>query len=163
MASGRAHAKVQGSRAVDGPLSHVMQASRRGAPHRRAVEPSSDREMTIHTALTETLGLRVPLVMGGMQWVGTPRLAAAVSNAGALGMVTALTQPTPEALREALKEAKSQLDPSVVNRSKYGSLGVNITLLPAIVPPDYRAYARAALEEGIRIFETAGNNRGYGI
>ncbi|KAL4400473.1 nitronate monooxygenase [Malassezia pachydermatis] len=114
----------------------------------------------IKTVLTETLGLRVPLVMGGMQWVGTPRLAAAVSNAGALGMVTALTQPSPDALKAAIKEAQSLIDPEISKeRAKYGPFGVNITLLPAIVPPDYPAYAQAALEAGVRIFETAGNNR----
>lgn len=116
--------------------------------------------MPIRTYLTETLGLRVPLVMGGMQWVGTPRLAAAVSNAGALGMVTALTQPSPEALREAVEKTRSLIDPQIAaQRQKYGAFGVNITLLPAIVPPDYPGYARAALEAGVRIFETAGSNR----
>ena len=69
--------------------------------------------MPIHTVLTETLGLRVPLVMGGMQWVGKPKLAAAVSNAGALGMVTALTQPTPAALRKAIEETRSMIDPDI--------------------------------------------------
>ncbi|WFD28546.1 hypothetical protein MNAN1_003558 [Malassezia nana] len=115
--------------------------------------------MPISTYLTETLGLRVPLVMGGMQWVGTPRLAAAVSNAGALGMVTALTQPSPEALREAVEKTRSLISPQIAaQRQKYGAFGVNITLLPAIVPPDYPGYARAALEAGVRIFETAGSN-----
>ena len=69
--------------------------------------------MTIHTVLTNTLKLRVPLVMGGMQWVGKPALAAAVSNAGALGMLTALTQPTPEALRAAIEETRSLIDPQI--------------------------------------------------
>lgn len=120
--------------------------------------------MPIHTALTETLGLRVPLVMGGMQWVGKPKLAAAVSNAGALGMVTALTQPTPAALRKAIEETRSMIDPDIAKeRTKYGAFGVNITLLPAIVPPDYAAYARVALDAGVRIFETAGSNRAYGV
>ena len=115
--------------------------------------------MTIHTVLTNTLKLRVPLVMGGMQWVGKPALAAAVSNAGALGMLTALTQPTPEALRAAIEETRSLIDPQIAKeRSQYGAFGVNITLLPAIVPPDYEGYARAALEAGVRIFETAGSN-----
>lgn len=115
--------------------------------------------MTIKTVLTETLQLRVPLVMGGMQWVGRPRLAAAVTNAGALGMITALTQPSPEALRQAIEETNKMIDPAIKKeRSKYGAFGVNITLLPAIVQPDYVAYARAALDAGVRIFETAGAN-----
>ena len=79
--------------------------------------------MTIHTVLTNTLKLRVPLVMGGMQWVGKPALAAAVSNAGALGMLTALTQPTPEALRAAIEETRSLIDPQIAKeRSQYGAL-----------------------------------------
>ncbi|WFD24732.1 hypothetical protein MEQU1_003436 [Malassezia equina] len=115
--------------------------------------------MPIQTYLTQKLGLRVPLIMGGMQWVGTPKLAAAVSNAGALGMVTALTQPSPEALRKAVETTRSMIDPEIAAQRKgYGAFGVNITLLPAIVPPDYPGYARAALDAGVRIFETAGSN-----
>lgn len=100
-----------------------------------------------------------------------PQLAAAVSNAGGLGsstpsphhdangkipnflgILTALTQPTPAALREAIRETRKLTDKS---------FGVNITLLPSINPPDYAGYAKAAVEEGVRIFETAGNNRAY--
>lgn len=114
----------------------------------------------IRTQLTQTLGLRVPLVMGGMQWVGTPKLVAAATNAGALAFLTALTQPTPEALKAAIRETRAMVDPQIASeRQQYGAFGVNITLLPAIVPPDYGAYARAAIEEGVRVFETAGNNR----
>ncbi|PWY98629.1 inosine monophosphate dehydrogenase [Testicularia cyperi] len=114
------------------------------------------------TPLTEKLGLRVPLVQGGMQWVGTPQLAAAVSNAGALGTLTALTQPSPEALRKAIRETRSLISDEIKKERDhlYGSFAVNITLLPSINPPDYVGYARAALEEGVRIFETAGNNPG---
>ncbi|KAG8792832.1 hypothetical protein FRC16_011242 [Serendipita sp. 398] len=84
-----------------------------------------------------------------MQWVGVPQLAAAVSNAGGLGILTALTQPSPDALREAIRETK---------KLTQNPFGVNITLLPTINPPDYAGYARAAVEEGVKIFETAGNN-----
>lgn len=105
----------------------------------------------IETALTKALGIRVPLVQGGMQWVGLPPLAAAVSNAGALGILTALTQPSPDALREAIRQTRGLTSKP---------FGVNITLLPAINPPDYAGYARAAVEEGVRIFETAGNAPG---
>jgi len=86
-----------------------------------------------------------------MQWVGVPELVAAVSNAGGLGILTALTQPNPAALREAIKKTRKMTDKS---------FGVNITLLPSINPPDYEGYARAAVEEGVKIFETAGNNPG---
>ncbi|KAF8315489.1 inosine monophosphate dehydrogenase [Cantharellus anzutake] len=76
-------------------------------------------------------------------------MVAAVSNAGGLGLLTALTQPNSEALREAIKETRRLTDKP---------FGVNITILPAINPPDYGAFARAAIEEGVKIFETAGNN-----
>ncbi|KAJ3558556.1 hypothetical protein NM688_g849 [Phlebia brevispora] len=105
----------------------------------------------IETAFTKTLGIRVPVVQGGMQWVGHPQLAAAVSNAGALGVLTALTQPDPETLRTAIRKTRELTSKS---------FGVNITLLPSINPPDYAAYARVAVEEGVKIFETAGNNPG---
>ncbi|KAI0792529.1 hypothetical protein C8Q75DRAFT_753303 [Abortiporus biennis] len=103
------------------------------------------------TPLTQRLDIRVPLVQGGMQWVGVPLLAAAVSNAGGLGILTALTQPSPDALRQAIRETRKLTDKP---------FGVNITLLPSISPPDYPGYAKAAVEEGVRIFETAGNNPG---
>nr|KIR88666.1 2-nitropropane dioxygenase [Cryptococcus tetragattii IND107] len=108
--------------------------------------------MPIVTELTRLLGIKYPIVQGGMQWVGTPPLAAAVARAGGLGMLTALTQPNPEALREAIRETRRLLG------KEKGKFGVNITLLPSINPPDYMGYARAALEEGVDIFETAGNN-----
>lgn len=103
----------------------------------------------IVTPLTELLRIRIPVVQGGMQWVGKPSLVAAVSNAGGLGILTALTQPSPDALRVAIHETRAATS---------RPFGVNITLLPTINPPDYEGYARAALEEGVRIFETAGNN-----
>lgn len=86
-----------------------------------------------------------------MQWVGVPQLAAAVSNAGGLGILTALTQPSPDALRAAIRETRKRTSKN---------FGVNITLLPSINPPDYEGYARAAVEEGVSVFETAGNNPG---
>ncbi|KAG2129477.1 hypothetical protein DEU56DRAFT_741328 [Suillus clintonianus] len=105
----------------------------------------------ITTALTELLGIRVPVVQGGMQWVGKPPLPAAVSNAGGLGLITALTQPNPEALRTVIRETRAATDKP---------FGVNLTLLPSINPPDYEGFARVAVEEGVKIFETAGNNPG---
>ncbi|KDQ62397.1 hypothetical protein JAAARDRAFT_30301 [Jaapia argillacea MUCL 33604] len=105
--------------------------------------------MPLSTTLTRLLNIRVPVVQGGMQWVGVPKLAAAVSNAGGLGILTALTQPSPEALRLAIRETRKL--------TTY-PFGVNITLLPSINPPDYAGYARVAVEEGVKIFETAGNN-----
>jgi len=84
-------------------------------------------------------------------WVGRAELISAVSNAGALGFLTALTQPTPEALRQEIRKTKSMQNSNAV------PFGVNITLLPTMNPPDYAAYARVAVEEGIRIVETAGD------
>jgi len=103
------------------------------------------------TPLTTLLGIRVPIVQGGMQWVGFPPLVAAVSEAGGLGILTALTQPSPEALRTAIRETQKLTSKP---------FGVNITLLPTINPPDYAGFARAAVQEGVKIFETAGNNPG---
>lgn len=105
----------------------------------------------ITTALTELLHIRVPVVQGGMQWVGKPPLPAAVSNAGGLGLITALTQPNPEALRTVIRETRA-----ATNKP----FGVNLTILPSINPPDYEGFARVAVEEGVKIFETAGNNPG---
>nr|GAT60341.1 2-nitropropane dioxygenase [Mycena chlorophos] len=112
---------------------------------------SPSTTMPISTALTNLLHIRTPFVGAAMQWVSVPRLVAAVSNAGGLGVLTALTQPNPEALRQAIRETRSLTSKP---------FGVNITLLPSINPPDYAGYARAAVEEGVRIFETAGNNPG---
>ncbi|GAB7340513.1 hypothetical protein MBLNU457_6933t1 [Dothideomycetes sp. NU457] len=107
--------------------------------------------MPFNTALTRALGIQVPVVQGGMQWVGFAELASAVSNAGGLGILTALTQPTPEDLRKEIRRCRKMTSKP---------FGVNITLLPALQPPDYPAYARVVIEEGIRIVETAGNSPG---
>ncbi|KAG8935413.1 hypothetical protein FRC01_000020 [Tulasnella sp. 417] len=110
-----------------------------------------DKLKMIATKLTKALGITVPVVQGGMQWVGLPKLVAAVSEAGGLGILTALTQPSPDALRDAIRKTKT------LTKKPFG---VNITILPTINPPDYEGYARVAVGEGIRIFETAGNNPG---
>lgn len=107
--------------------------------------------MPIKTWLTETLGMRIPIIQGGMMWVGRAELISAVANSGCLGFLTGLTQPTPEALRQEIRRCKAMLKPSAVQ------FGVNITLLPAMNPPDYMAYARVTVEEGIKIVETAGD------
>ena len=101
------------------------------------------------TRLTELLGIRYPIVQGGMQWVGTAELASAVSNAGGLGILTALTQPTPEALVQEIARCRGMTDQP---------FGVNLTILPSIKPPPYEAYLDAIIASGIRIIETAGNS-----
>ena len=100
------------------------------------------------TRFTETFGIEHPIVQGGMQWVGRAELVAAVANAGALGMVTALTQPTPEDLTKEIARCRDMTD---------RPFGVNLTILPAIKPPPYAEYRQAIIEAGIKIVETAGN------
>ncbi|KAH7157814.1 hypothetical protein B0J13DRAFT_181544 [Dactylonectria estremocensis] len=107
--------------------------------------------MPFDTELTRKLGIRVPIVQGGMMHIGTADLASAVSNAGGLGIITALIFTTPEALRDEIKRCRTLTDKP---------FGVNITLLPSMVPPNYAAYAQAIIDEGIRVVETAGNSPG---
>ncbi|KAL5359681.1 hypothetical protein BJX96DRAFT_164618 [Aspergillus floccosus] len=104
--------------------------------------------MAIKTWLTETVGIRVPIVQGGMMWVGRAEMTSAVANAGGLGFLTSLTQPDPEALRQEIRRCRTLTDKP---------FGVNITMLPSINTPDYLGYARVAVEEGIKVVETAGN------
>jgi nitronate monooxygenase len=84
-----------------------------------------------------------------MQWVGTAELASAVSNGGGLGILTALTQPTPDDLRREIERCRSM--------TQY-PFGVNLTILPAITPPPYAEYVDAIIESGVKIVETAGNS-----
>jgi len=101
------------------------------------------------TRITELLGIRYPIIQGGMMWVGRAELAAAVSNAGGLGILTALTQPTPEALAEEIERCRALTE---------RPFGVNLTILPSIAPPPYEAYLDAAIAAGVPVLETAGSN-----
>mgnify|MGYP001179151298 CR=1 FL=1 len=101
------------------------------------------------TRVTEILGIRYPIIQGGMQWVGVAELASAVSNAGGLGILTALTQPTPEDLAREIARAKTMTDRPI---------GVNLTILPSVKPPPYAEYLDAIVASGVRIVETAGNS-----
>ena len=101
------------------------------------------------TRVTEQLGIRYPIIQGGMQWVGTAEMASAVSNAGGLGILTALTQPTPEALAKEIDRCRSMTDQP---------FGVNVTILPTIKPPPYVEYMAAVIESGVKVVETAGNS-----
>ena len=102
----------------------------------------------LKTRFTELVGVEHPIVQGGMQWVGVAELVAAVANAGALGFITALTQPTPDDLRKEIARCRDMTDKP---------FGVNLTILPTIKPPPYAEYRQAIIEGGIRIVETAGN------
>ena len=99
--------------------------------------------------VTEIFGVQHPIVQGGMQWIGRAELVAAVANAGALGMLTALTQPTPDDLRAEIARCRALTD---------RPFGVNLTVLPTIRPMPHLEYAEAIVESGITIVETAGSN-----
>jgi NADH:quinone reductase (non-electrogenic) len=103
----------------------------------------------LKTRFTELFGVEHPIAQGGMQWVGRAELVAAVANAGALGFLTALTQPTPEDLVHEIARCRELTD---------RPFGVNLTILPAITPPPYAEYRRAIIDSGIKIVETAGHN-----
>ena len=103
----------------------------------------------MRTRITEMLGIEHPIVQGGMQWVGLADLASAVSNAGGLGILTGLTQPTPEALQKEIARCREMTDKP---------FAVNLTILPTIKPVPYEAYAQAIVDSGIKIVETAGRN-----
>src|SRR5271163_2842717 len=101
------------------------------------------------TKITDLLEIEHPIVQGGMHYVGFAELAAAVSAAGGLGIITGLTQRTPENLANESRRCRE-----MTNRP----FGVNLTFLPAVTPPDYPGYIRAIVEGGVKIVETAGNN-----
>ncbi|MBD7939801.1 NAD(P)H-dependent flavin oxidoreductase [Brevundimonas guildfordensis] len=103
--------------------------------------------MMLKTRFTEMFGVEHPIAQGGMQWVGTAELVSAVANAGALGFLTALTQPTPEALAKEIARTREMTDKP---------FGVNLTILPSINPPPYAEYRRAIIESGVGVVETAG-------
>jgi NAD(P)H-dependent flavin oxidoreductase YrpB (nitropropane dioxygenase family) len=103
----------------------------------------------MRTRITDLLGIRYPIIQGGMQWVGRAPLAAAVSNAGGLGILTALTQPTPEALSDEIRRCRDLTDQP---------FGVNLTILPTTKPPPYNAYLDAIIDSDVKILETAGSN-----
>ena len=103
----------------------------------------------LSTRFTEEFGVEHPIVQGGMQWVGRAELVAAVANAGALGCITALTQPTPEDLVKEIERCREMTDKP---------FAVNLTILPTLKPPPYAEYRQAIIDSGVKIVETAGNN-----
>lgn len=100
------------------------------------------------TQITEMLGIRYPIIQGGMQWVGLAELASAVSNAGGLGILTGLTQATPDDLAREIERCRSMTDKP---------FGVNMTIFPTISPPPYDDFITAIIEGGVKVVETAGN------
>ena len=101
------------------------------------------------TRITELFGIQHPIIQGGMHFVGFAELAAAVSNAGGLGIITGLTQRTPELLAKEIARCREMTDKPI---------GVNLTFLPVLTAPDYPGYIKAIIDGGIKVVETAGNN-----
>ena len=101
------------------------------------------------TRITEMFGIEHPIIQGGMHYVGFAELAAAVSNAGGLGIITALTQKSPEDLAKEIARCREMTDKPI---------GVNLTFLPVLEAPDYPGYINAIIEGGVKVVETAGNN-----
>ena len=101
------------------------------------------------TRITDLLGIEHPIIQGGMHFVGLAELAAAVSNAGGLGIITGLTQGTPEKLANEIARCREMTDKP---------FGVNITFLPTLTPPDYPGMFQAIIDGGVTVVETAGNN-----
>jgi len=101
------------------------------------------------TRITELFGIQYPVIQGGMHFVGLAEMAAAVSNAGGLGIITGLTQPTPDDLAKEIARCKKMTDKPI---------GVNLTFLPGFAAPDYPGYIQAIIDGGVKIVETAGRS-----
>lgn len=101
------------------------------------------------TAITEMFGIEHPIIQGGMHYVGFAEMAAAVSNAGGLGIITGLTQGTPEKLANEIARCHDMTDKP---------FGVNLTILPTLTPPDYPGLVKAVIDGGVKVVETAGRN-----
>ena len=101
------------------------------------------------TRITELFGIQHPIIQGGMHYVGLAEMAAAVSNAGGLGIITGLTQGTPNRLAEEIERCRTMTAKP---------FGVNLTFLPSVKPPDYPGFVRTIIDSGVTIIETAGNN-----
>jgi NAD(P)H-dependent flavin oxidoreductase YrpB (nitropropane dioxygenase family) len=101
------------------------------------------------TRITEMFGIEHPIIQGGMHYVGFAEMAAAVSNAGGLGIITGLTQGSPEKLAKEIARCRE-----MTNKP----FGVNLTFLPSVNPPDYPGFVQAIVDGDVKIVETAGNN-----
>ncbi|WP_156423817.1 nitronate monooxygenase family protein [Erythrobacter sp. YT30] len=110
---------------------------------------ASGRDQAMKTAITEMFGIQHPIIQGGMHYVGFAEMAAAVSNAGGLGIITGLTQKTPQDLANEIARCKDMTDKP---------FGVNITILPTLTPPDYPGIVKAVIDGGVKVVETAGRN-----
>jgi nitronate monooxygenase len=130
---------------------------RPASPSRRACYERRDKNFAgsdsggihVHTAITEMFGIRHPIIQGGMHFVGRAELASAVSNAGGLGIITGLTQKTPELLAKEIGRCRDMTDKP---------FGVNLTFLPSFANPPYPEYIAAIVDGGVKIVETAGRS-----
>lgn len=111
--------------------------------------PPVERSHMLKTRFTELFGIEHPIVQGGMQWIGRADFVAAVSNAGALGILTGLTQPSPDDLRREIAKTRDLTDKP---------FGVNLTILPTLKPVPYDDYLEAIIDSDVKILETAGRN-----
>jgi len=105
----------------------------------------------LRTRFTELFGVEHPIVQGGMQWVGRAEFVASISNAGALGILTALTQPSPDELGREIDKTRQ-----LTNKP----FGVNLTILPTLKPVPYDDYLEVIIDSGVKIIETAGRSPG---
>ncbi|WP_281032309.1 NAD(P)H-dependent flavin oxidoreductase [Parvibaculum lavamentivorans] len=133
-------------RAVRAIVRAERKPTRFGASSRSQGHPG---ENDMKTRITELFGIQHPIIQGGMHFVGLAEMAAAVSNAGGLGIITGLTQPTPEALAKEIAKCNKMTDKP---------FGVNLTFLPGFANPPYPEYIKAIIDGGVRIVETAGRS-----
>ena len=103
----------------------------------------------VRTRITELLGIRHPIIQGGMHYVGFAELAAAVSNAGGLGTITGLTQRSPTDLANEIAKCRDMTE---------NPFAVNLTFLPTVTAPDYPGFVKAIIDGGVKIVETAGRS-----
>ena len=111
--------------------------------------PSTSKDTFVKTKITDMFGIEHPIIQGGMHFVGFAELAAAVSDAGGLGIITGLTQRSPADLANEIARCRKMTSRPI---------GVNLTFLPTVTTPDYPGYIRAIIDGGVKVVETAGNN-----
>ena len=117
--------------------------------HTMMTRDATNETGNVKTRITELLGIEYPIIQGGMHYVGFAELAAAVSNAGGLGIITGLTQGTPEKLAAEIARCREMTDKP---------FGVNLTFLPGFANPPYAEYIDAIVQGGVKIVETAGRS-----
>src|SRR5262249_54256709 len=146
---GAAYRHVWADRGCGPERRDLWRTRRRAGPAGPARRLSSKLEVRVKTAITEMFSIRHPIIQGGMHYVGFAELASAVSNAGGLGIITGLTQKTPELLAKEIARCRDMTDKP---------FGVNLTFLPTFSAPPYPEYIAAIVEGGVRIVETAGRS-----